>query len=386
MKYFKTYSNFINEAQSWNSVAKVMDKALKKAKVPISYAKDYVESLERMAKKTSKKFFDEYGDFTIADFIEDVEYNMANESIITEGKYNSTKNADDIFFLWDDAIDNDRSGIEHGNASGQGKKWSSFDFDSKVNGFSDFEKSVNALIKKNNWKSEWSGDHLSIFESYSDEQRMELADKGFALSDGSYPIKDLKDLKNAIMAYGRSKDQPRTAKFIVKRAKALGAEDLIPDTADFQKSIKESINESSEIAKLFQQSKHADIRMGEDKLYKLAMAWEDWNVDNDDKYDNLVDGLFAAVELIQNNNSADEKQAKGILKQFNKDIVKAMKLHTESLDEADAYKSATRNELAQYIINLQDEIKAYKQRGNKKYAEGSARDLEEVRAELASRK
>ena len=40
------------------------------------------------------------------------------------------------------------------------------------------------------------------------------------------------------MAYGRAKDQSRTAKFIVKRAKALGAEDLIPDTDDFQKSLK----------------------------------------------------------------------------------------------------------------------------------------------------
>ena len=131
-----------------------------------------------------------------------------------------------------------------------------------------------------------------VTESYTDEQRMQLADKGFALSDGSYPIKNLQDLKNAIMAYGRAKDQARTAKFIVKRAKALGAEDLIPDTDDFQKSLKES----------------------------------------------------------------------------------------------NAYKSATRNELAQYIINLQDEIKAYQQKGNKKYAEGSARDLEEVKAELASRK
>ena len=80
MKHFKTYVDFINEAQSWNSVAKVMDKALKKAKVSTSYAKDYVKSLERMAKLTSKKFFDEYGDFTEADFIEDVEYNMANEA------------------------------------------------------------------------------------------------------------------------------------------------------------------------------------------------------------------------------------------------------------------------------------------------------------------
>tara|TARA_R110002126_G_scaffold142461_1_gene288329 strand:+ start:20 stop:1003 length:984 start_codon:yes stop_codon:yes gene_type:complete len=80
-----------------------------------------------------------------------------------------------------------------------------------------------------------------IAEAYSDEERKELADKGFALSDGSFPIKDLKDLKNAIQAYGRAKDQARAAKFIVKRAKALGAEDLIPDTEDFQKSLGESV-------------------------------------------------------------------------------------------------------------------------------------------------
>ena len=51
--------------------------------------------------------------------------------------------------------------------------------------------------------------------------------------------KYLEDLKNAIMAYGRAKDQAKAAKFIAKRAKALGAEDLIPDSEDFQKSLKE---------------------------------------------------------------------------------------------------------------------------------------------------
>jgi len=80
----------------------------------------------------------------------------------------------------------------------------------------------------------------SVNEGYSDEERMELAKKGLALDDGSFPIKDLADLKNAIMAYGRAKDQAKAAKFIAKRAKALNAEDLIPDTEDFQKSLKES--------------------------------------------------------------------------------------------------------------------------------------------------
>ncbi len=80
-----------------------------------------------------------------------------------------------------------------------------------------------------------------VSENYDTEQRKEMAKKGFALSDGSFPIANLEDLKNAIMAYGRAKDQARAAKFIAKRAKALGAEDLIPDSEDFQKSLKEDV-------------------------------------------------------------------------------------------------------------------------------------------------
>ena len=85
---------------------------------------------------------------------------------------------------------------------------------------------------------------INVNEGYSDEERMELAKKGLALDDGSFPIKDLTDLKNAIQAYGRAKDQAAAAKFIAKRAKALGAEDLIPDTEDFQKALKESLDHS----------------------------------------------------------------------------------------------------------------------------------------------
>jgi hypothetical protein len=74
---------------------------------------------------------------------------------------------------------------------------------------------------------------------YSEDERKSMADKGLALPDGSFPIKDLEDLKNAIQAYGRSKNQSAAAKFIAKRAKELGADDLIPNTDDFKKSLKE---------------------------------------------------------------------------------------------------------------------------------------------------
>ena len=71
----------VTEAKGWNAVAKVMDAALKKANVSLSYAKEYAKSLEGMAKRDAKEFFADYGDFTEDDFIEDVEYNMRNESV-----------------------------------------------------------------------------------------------------------------------------------------------------------------------------------------------------------------------------------------------------------------------------------------------------------------
>jgi hypothetical protein len=81
---------------------------------------------------------------------------------------------------------------------------------------------------------------LIVIENYDSDQRKDMAAKGLALPDGSFPIKTLEDLKNAIQAYGRAKDHAKAAKFIAKRAKVLGAEDLIPDTEDFQKALKEA--------------------------------------------------------------------------------------------------------------------------------------------------
>jgi len=75
-------------------------------------------------------------------------------------------------------------------------------------------------------------------KEFSADQREEMAKSGEALPDGSFPIKTVQDLKNAIRAYGRAKDQTAAAKHIVKRAKALGQEDLIPDSEDFQKELK----------------------------------------------------------------------------------------------------------------------------------------------------
>lgn len=64
---------------------------------------------------------------------------------------------------------------------------------------------------------------------FSDEKRQELADKGHALPDGSFPIENVTDLKNAIQAHGRAANKTKARAHIKKRAKDLGRSDLIPE-------------------------------------------------------------------------------------------------------------------------------------------------------------
>lgn len=63
----------------------------------------------------------------------------------------------------------------------------------------------------------------------SAEKRDEMAKKGQALPDGSYPIANESDLKKAIKAFGRAKDKAAAKRHIKKRARALGRTDLVPE-------------------------------------------------------------------------------------------------------------------------------------------------------------
>lgn len=67
-------------------------------------------------------------------------------------------------------------------------------------------------------------------EKYSTDDRKQMASKGQALDDGSYPIADEEDLHNAIHAVGRGgADHNAIRKHIIKRAAALGKSSAIPD-------------------------------------------------------------------------------------------------------------------------------------------------------------
>jgi hypothetical protein len=65
--------------------------------------------------------------------------------------------------------------------------------------------------------------------AFTQAERDKMAKSGEAMKDGSFPIANRSDLENAIRAYGRAKNKRSTKAHIMKRAKALGAEDLIPD-------------------------------------------------------------------------------------------------------------------------------------------------------------
>jgi len=78
---------------------------------------------------------------------------------------------------------------------------------------------------------------------FSAEQRKQLAEEGKALPDGSFPIVTRGDLSNAIQAFGRAGNQGRAARHIKARAKALGAEDMLPDEGLLSKAADSADNQ-----------------------------------------------------------------------------------------------------------------------------------------------
>lgn len=64
---------------------------------------------------------------------------------------------------------------------------------------------------------------------FPEGSREDMADRGVAMPDGSYPIPDKDALRRAIQAFGRAKNPAATRAHIVRRARALGATDMLPE-------------------------------------------------------------------------------------------------------------------------------------------------------------
>ena len=59
--------------------------------------------------------------------------------------------------------------------------------------------------------------------------RQRLAREGMARPDGSFPIRNRKDLKDAIRSYGRASDKVEAKRWIKRRARQLDAEKELPE-------------------------------------------------------------------------------------------------------------------------------------------------------------
>jgi hypothetical protein len=73
---------------------------------------------------------------------------------------------------------------------------------------------------------------------YSSKERNQMAQRGMALPDGSFPIANEQDLRNAIQSYGRASNAAQAKAHIIRRARALGLTELLPENwKKFNKSM-----------------------------------------------------------------------------------------------------------------------------------------------------
>jgi uncharacterized membrane protein YkoI len=93
---------------------------------------------------------------------------------------------------------------------------------------------------------------IALKRAFSDDKRQDMAKEGTAMEDGSFPIASEEDLRNAIMAHGRAKDVEAAKHHIMKQAKAMGKEDMIPAewvAGEKSLSIEDDLNGTNEFLK-----------------------------------------------------------------------------------------------------------------------------------------
>jgi hypothetical protein len=70
---------------------------------------------------------------------------------------------------------------------------------------------------------------------FSAKERKELAKEGEAMPNGSFPIRNKQDLHDAIKSWGLAKNKAEAKAWIIKRAKQLGEESILPEDWDVVK-------------------------------------------------------------------------------------------------------------------------------------------------------
>jgi hypothetical protein len=71
---------------------------------------------------------------------------------------------------------------------------------------------------------------------FSAAERRRMAQSGAAMPDGSFPIRNRADLRNAIQSVGRADSYDAAKKHIISRARALNAISMLPSEWNVSKS------------------------------------------------------------------------------------------------------------------------------------------------------
>jgi len=109
------------------------------------------------------------------------------------------------------------------------------------------------------------------FATVSRAKRMKLAKEGRALPDGSFPISNVEDVKNAVQAYGRAKAGHKAAvrRHITKMAKKFDRPDLVPDEWKSLSTVDEDVEDlRSRLAEF-------SAKLGDDMGKTLAVEVQD---------------------------------------------------------------------------------------------------------------
>ncbi|MGO9773373.1 MAG: hypothetical protein ACLPSW_28275 [Roseiarcus sp.] len=166
---------------------------------------------------------------------------------------------------------------------------------------------------------------------FTQAERNSAAQTGAAMPDGSFPIHNQEDLKNAVQAYGRAKDKDAAKAHIVKRAKELGlTADLPEDWSGAKKAAPVRVEKRDAIAALRKLLAAPDLRkwLGEEvsdariAMEALSMIFSlvQSELYEDEKEPDQIASLVAAadrlkefiVSEIQERNNAQALNAMGM--------------------------------------------------------------------------
>lgn len=135
---------------------------------------------------------------------------------------------------------------------------------------------------------------------FSTKEREKLSEEKHAMPDGSFPIRNLADLGDAIQSFGRASNDKQAAvkKFIIRRAKELGATEKLPEGWSVEKSEDGKEEEPDEVKKAdyFTPAQTATV----DNDYQAITSTDNFNKET------KIDKAIELIEIIHENKDIDD--------------------------------------------------------------------------------